>query len=172
MELVMQAAILCDQAGHIFIPFPFITRPWRSCEPSRQTKQISSSPHHWSQDCWVQGQLLPSLQAVKVSDTQTTRWRWWPCHRTGKRNSTQSTIYKIKQLQVLNEEPALELLLDSKTPDPWWPGIPPLTPASSKDQVSGLDSFTRFSSLDHDCYTDKANHVLRSDPTWRGSRWL
>lgn len=82
--------ILCDRASCVWVSFSLLTRPWSSCEPNTQSKQISSSPPCQYQDSWASGWLLPSLLAWKVPGPRH-------CHRTGKPNSsTTSTVYKIK----------------------------------------------------------------------------
>lgn len=83
--------IRCDQARHIWAPFPLIIRPWRSCEPSRQIKQIfffSSLPTLR----FLGASLIVPLVAWKVWGTQPDRCCLWSHHRTGKHNSTQNTV--------------------------------------------------------------------------------
>lgn len=102
--------VLCDRASCEWVPFPCIIKPWSFCESRTQNKPFSSSPPVQHQDSWAPGWLLPSLLAWKVPGPRH-------CHRTGKPNSTQSTVYKIKQRQVLSGELGQEMLLNSETRD-------------------------------------------------------
>lgn len=123
--------------------------------------------------------LLPLHTSLKIPEHQADYslpcWPWrsqapsQPCggDTTGKHNSTHSTVYTIKHFQVLSG------ILDPNccwTVRPWRPvargaSITPSS-ASSEDQVSDFYSFIWSSNLD--CYTDKGNHVLRSDLISRG----
>lgn len=79
--------ILCGRRSCVWVLFSLIIRPWNPCEPSTQSKQISSSPPGHYQDSWASGWLLPSLLAWKVPGPRH-------CDRAGETTSTQSTVYK------------------------------------------------------------------------------
>lgn len=121
--------------SRVWVPFPLIIRPWRSCEPSTQSKQIFSSLLCQYQDSWAPGWLFPSLLAWKVPGSRH-------CHRTGKPNSTESTVYKIKQLHVLSGELGQELLTDSETP------APPMARDVSRDVSTVICCLWGLSDLD------------------------
>lgn len=69
----------------------------------------------------------------KFQAPKATRGEWWPCHRTRKLNSTQSTVYKTEQAPVIRQEFGSDLLLDSETQDQPVQGMPPSSSASSED---------------------------------------
>lgn len=132
----MKTAILCDQAGHIYAPFLLI-RP--SSGPEGPVNQADKPT----------GFLLPLTAGLRIPGCQANYsapyWPWksqaprqpggGDCRGTGKCSSTHSS-YKIKLFQVLSDELGLELLLDTEPCDHQWPGSPPLTSASSEDQVT------------------------------------
>lgn len=54
---ISRAVALCNQVGDVFVHFPSLSGPEgrQTKEPSRQTKEISSSPPDLPQGCWVPG---------------------------------------------------------------------------------------------------------------------
>lgn len=48
--ILWSKVILCDRASCVCVSFSLLTRPWSSCEPNTQSKQISSSPPCQYQD--------------------------------------------------------------------------------------------------------------------------
>lgn len=111
-----------------------------SCEPSRQTKQISSSPSYQPQDSWAPGQFLPyrplksqAPSQLSGGDDPTTEQGSVTTHRT--------LSIKIKQLQVESGELGLKLLPGSETRNLQGLGMPSLSSASSEELVTDSYAF-------------------------------
>lgn len=153
----MWGAILCLWAGHILCGFALILKLWRSCEHrDRPNTFVLSLPRCLKIPGWQEDHSLP-LVALKVPGRRPSKC-WWLSHSAGEPGGTQSTGYKIQQLQAPGGN------LGQKC-DP----IPSLVARDTSVIICflwGLSdscSFIWFLSLDYDCYIDEADHTLRID---------